>query len=1434
MPALTHNRVKNGFNGGIRKRNASAPVFKLRTMNMGKVDGNRSNALVGGIGSVPTNIRKAYNRRVRCSCTIKEKYDAIFDNSLQSYAEAGQLYTSIVNFSHPVNFQITPTILEKPDWLSFVVSGNTITFSGTPDSSLISNIQNVKIDLIDMEGTSVRKTFTITIYYKVYNVTVSNLIVTPTLNYYILSDYNNQQIDLGDLISYSNASNALYRFNQEHVSNVNHPIRFSNKNGSMNTLSSNITVSGVPGQSNSYVEFLSTNTENYIYCLYHGFGMGVFYQPNLVTTVANGGQISSFTVTNSNNKFVFNGDTFLQPKFNFKGAYLFDVEASNMQSRELVFKDKYGNTYNTFYSYKRSGRTDAHVALVINDNLDITVEDNTGSGYGDNYNSNITILSDNQTGSVTITGVFKLTEILTANITDLDGVPNESQITYQWSRDGVDIAGETNKQYIIVNDDYGKLINVNVTYTDNAGFNEDITSTNTSLVVDTLGTLNITGNSQVHDELTANLTDPEGINSITGYQWFYSDSFDMSSPSDITGAITNKYTITRDVVGKYVSVKVTYTDNKNNTVTDLVSSNNKQISPRTNLGSNLAISGVFNVGNEITATLTDLNDIDINTVVVFTWERISDSGVTTLATNNVTMTSKTNTVENKYTLVGDDENNNIGIYVNYMDYDGNQESLEYTSGLVGVADVTAPTLQAVTQVATPSDDTTPTFVFSSDEAGTITSNKSFSTTTAAVNGNNTITFDAMAIGTYNDVWVKVTDAAGNVSAQLTLDSFEITAPVGVVIAEVTAVQSSINPTPEYTFSSNTAGTISSNYEFTSTTSAIEGNNKIRFSSLKEGTFNDIWVKVTDSQNNESNQLTLTAFDVQQLDLPTKAGLSSTNNGIIYIEGEAKEGEVLTVGVLDNDGGSYSGTDVKWHRVTGEEPNQTSVEITTGLTYTLVNADVGKRIKASITYTDTPGNQESATSWPTAVVSDKQEFTVTANGSSSYLFSVYGTTDNPTLTLERGFTYTITLNVTGHPFKIQTNNSEAASGILYSSGLTHTENSVSVTGDNAQGKESGILSFKVPFDAPDTLYYRCQHHTAMIGTINIVSTQLKIYYVDADLKPVIDKTTQICNSIINRYKKDYNILVRKHPEGDFSSTLTLATASYASQKMKINQDSLDLTTQGTLNDTAELTFTSTFVHELFHIFELVGTQDDTLLDETNFLYVGSEGVTGYKELLNSNKTTLEASPYNMTLDIENLEGAPIENNFGTGTKLYHWEEGLQDESQYTTFEVEANGASSYRFKEYGSTDNPSLTLKRGTTYTFDINATGHPFRINKENTTGSDSNKEYSSGVTGNGTASGTITFVVPNDAPNTLYYNCQHHSSMAGVISIVDTVQEPETRTYNSRRYPILRNEIMTGIKAFNNKYITEMTSGALKDSGHLVNDSSSFITNTGTNMVWR
>ena len=102
----------------------------------------------------------------------------------------------------------------------------------------------------------------------------------------------------------------------------------------------------------------------------------------------------------------------------------------------------------------------------------------------------------------------------------------------------------------------------------------------------------------------------------------------------------------------------------------------------------------------------------------------------------------------------------------------------------------------------------------------------------------------------------------------------------------------------------------------------------------------------------------------------------------------------------------------------------------------------------------------------------------------------------------------------------------------------------------------------------------------------------------------------------------------------------------------------------------------------------------------------------------------------------------------------------------TFNVTNDGSSNYLIN--GQSD-PTLTLTEGQTYTFNVNASGHPFWIKTVSSTGT--GNSYNSGVTNNGTDNGTITFVVPYDAPSTLYYNCQFHSSMAGIINITDVPQ---------------------------------------------------------------
>src|SRR5947209_18357003 len=86
----------------------------------------------------------------------------------------------------------------------------------------------------------------------------------------------------------------------------------------------------------------------------------------------------------------------------------------------------------------------------------------------------------------------------------------------------------------------------------------------------------------------------------------------------------------------------------------------------------------------------------------------------------------------------------------------------------------------------------------------------------------------------------------------------------------------------------------------------------------------------------------------------------------------------------------------------------------------------------------------------------------------------------------------------------------------------------------------------------------------------------------------------------------------------------------------------------------------------------------------------------------------------------------------------------------------------------ATHNPPLQLLRGRTYTFSvgqITGTIHSFYINTISTT--DTLHQYTDGITGlNHTMDSTFTFVVPQTAPDNLFYNCGVHSSMAGAISI--------------------------------------------------------------------
>ena len=92
------------------------------------------------------------------------------------------------------------------------------------------------------------------------------------------------------------------------------------------------------------------------------------------------------------------------------------------------------------------------------------------------------------------------------------------------------------------------------------------------------------------------------------------------------------------------------------------------------------------------------------------------------------------------------------------------------------------------------------------------------------------------------------------------DDLDTTAPI---IAEVTAVTTPTNDsTPDYTFSSTEAGTITYGGSCSSsTTTAIAGNNTITLNTLSDGTYSNCTITVTDSAGNVSSSFTITTFTV---------------------------------------------------------------------------------------------------------------------------------------------------------------------------------------------------------------------------------------------------------------------------------------------------------------------------------------------------------------------------------------------------------------------------------------------------------------------------------------------------------------------------------------------------------------------------------------------
>ena len=127
------------------------------------------------------------------------------------------------------------------------------------------------------------------------------------------------------------------------------------------------------------------------------------------------------------------------------------------------------------------------------------------------------------TGAPAISGIAQVGETLTAGtagIADADGLTTAAY-TYQWKADDTDIAGATGSTYTLAADDEGKAIKVLVSFIDDAGNDEALTSAATDAVAAAQPTeppakpTGLTAEAG-HDQVVLSWDDP-GDDSVTGY-----------------------------------------------------------------------------------------------------------------------------------------------------------------------------------------------------------------------------------------------------------------------------------------------------------------------------------------------------------------------------------------------------------------------------------------------------------------------------------------------------------------------------------------------------------------------------------------------------------------------------------------------------------------------------------------------------------------------------------------------------------------------------------------------------------------------------------------------------------------------------------------------------------------------------------------------------
>ena len=298
------------------------------------------------------------------------------------------------------------------------------------------------------------------------------------------------------------------------------------------------------------------------------------------------------------------------------------------------------------------------------------------------------------TGAPAISGTVQVGEELTAGtsgIADEDGLENAA-FSYQWLAEGSGISGATARTYTLSNSDEGKAIRVRVSFTDNAGNEESLTSAATAAVA-------AAGPSEPPDrptDLSATAThnqvvltwDNPGDDSITGYvilrrnrdtdakghfnELVSNTGTDAATYTDASVAAETRYTYRIKAINEHGASERSRWYHIDTTAAPEPASNN----PATGSPS---ITGTAQVGETLTVNTSGIADEDGLENAAFTYQWLADGTAIPGATAGA------------YTPVEADEGKAVTVQVNFTDDAGNDETLTSApTAAVAAAEPTEP------------------------------------------------------------------------------------------------------------------------------------------------------------------------------------------------------------------------------------------------------------------------------------------------------------------------------------------------------------------------------------------------------------------------------------------------------------------------------------------------------------------------------------------------------------------------------------------------------------------------------------------------------------------------------------------------------------------------------------------------------------------------